>query len=396
MGNVQLRKTEKRELSFHTVLLKHLNSVKDKPPEPPKENVFLKPLPEKENFFLQPPEIKIPFYRRTYNYLFHYEKLPKKPEAEKWWTVMYYGPRGSGKTLHQAKECLKIFEWLTWLYKTRPKLKRAIVYSVQRFSKEIEQKYSAYTYPYLKEEKDADGKPIVVTDFERPVLQKQDGILYYWTDAKQLRYCPRVKCWKGKHKHRLHGCYLVFDDIATILPADNWSRTPIWMRKMFAQARHFGIRILSNLQDPFSVDVNFRRYTDIAFRFRKIIGSRDPDETKPPVKRIWGIYHRRKIKAEWLWKFGDMPDDEIQAMKEKIKRQNKINGTALYKDIWRGSPHWISKAICSIYDTTQDVPEYQPTGYEHTELGCIDPRHNHEDKKAINYCGFKKVSHDLV
>lgn len=282
----------------------------------------------------------------------------KKPEIEKWWTTLFYGPRGSGKTLHQAKIVLSILEYLKKLYKANPHLKPAIVFSVQKFSEKIEKEYLG-TY------------------------------LYYWRDAKDLRYCPRKNCWKSDTRHRLHGCYLIFDDMATILPADGWSQTPIWMRKMFAQARHFGIRIVANLQDPFSVDINFRRYVDMCYRFRKVIGSKDPDETKPPVKRIWGVYHRRKIKAEWLWKFGDMIDEEIIKMRSKEKIKEKVTGEApAYKDLWKGSFHLITKKVCSIYDTTQDVPEYKPTAYEHEEIGCSDPKHPD--------CGYKKVFHQLV
>lgn len=299
-------------------------------------------------------------------------KKPPKPECEKWWTTLYYGVRGSGKTLHQAKEALKIFNYLTWLYYKKPNLRRAIVFSIQRFSKEVEEKYLG-------------------------------TLLYYWTDANDLRYCPRTDCWKGKEKHRLHGCYLIFDDIATILPADNWNNTPIWLRKTFSQGRHFGVRILANLQDPFSCDINFRRYTDMAFRFKKLIGSPDPDETKPPVKRIWGVYLRRRIPAEWLWKFGDMSEYEIQAEKEKARvdkinarKQKIIIGRNIFLDIWKGSLHTITRSICNVYDTTQDVPAYRPVGYQHIELFCIDPAHDHVNKDAPNYCGFKKISHELI
>jgi hypothetical protein len=292
-------------------------------------------------------------------------KKVKKPEIEKWWTTIYFGPRGSGKTLHQAKEVIKIFKYLDDLYLRKPDLKRAIIFSVQKFSHSVEEKYL-------------------------------NNLLYYWNDAKELRYCPRKICWKTPKRHRLHGAYLIIDDISTILPPDKWQYTPVWLRKTFLQGRHFGIRVLANLQDPFACDVNFRRCVDMAFRFRKLLGSSDPDETKPIIKRIWGIYQRRRIKAELLWKFGDMSDDEIILMKEKQKQEAEIRGTYLFRDIWRGSLHWISRKICEIYDTTQDVPEYRPTGYAHLELFCVDPAHNHTDKDDPTFCGFKKVSHEII
>ena len=330
-------KDEKKENKFIEGYRQKLSRIKKKLPDPP-------PIPPR-GLIKAPPKVA-------------------STEIDKRWTTIYFGPRGSGKSLHQAYMCRQILRHLDWRYYKNPHLKPAIVFSVQKFSKEIEDKY----------------------------LGKR---LYYWSDAKELEHCPRTDCWKGKQKHRLHGCYLIFDDMATILPADQWTHTPVWFRKMFAQARHFGIRILANMQDPFSVDINFRRYVDVAFRFRKIVGSRDPDETKPPVRFVWGLYQRRKIKAEDLWKYGDMSDDEILLMKEKNKQIAEVTGTAV-SDIWAGSYHLINRDKSSIYDTTQDVPEYKPRGYLHRTLYCIDPKCDHENKDAPNYCNYKKVEHELV
>ena len=330
--------------------------------------------------------------------IFHFGATNKKPESEKWWTILYYGARGSGKSLHQAKLCVAIFKYLDYIYRPTAKIKiphRAIVFSIQRFNKEIEDARLVYKFGF-KIETDPDGNKTLVANDRIKRVHNPVGNLYYWNDARDLRYCPRIVCWRGQQKHRTHHAYIIFDDMATILPADNWQSTPIWMRKMFAQARHFGIRIISNAQDPFSLDINFRRYCDMAFRFRKIIGSPDPDETKPPIKHIWGVYTRRKIKAELLWKMGDMPEEDIKRMRESEKQRKKVDGSYKISDVWKATPHWIGKTICNIYDTTQDVPEYHPTGYEHTELGCLDPAHNHTDKKASNYCGYNKVIHTLV
>ena len=327
----------------------------------------------------------------------HDSKNKKKPETLRKWTTIYYGERGSCKTLHQAKVILQYMEYLDWLYK-QPKnknLHHSIVYTIQKFSPAIEKKYAYWTYG-SKQETKADGSTHEVIDFSNRQLNNPKGYLYYWNDAKDLQYCPRYVCWKGKQKHRLHGCLLVFDDMATILPSQNWQHTPVWMQKMFAQARHFGIRILANMQDPFSVDVNFRRYCDVAFRFNKIIGSRDPDETLPPVKHIWGWYVRRKIKASLLWEMGDMSEEEISVMKARQKREQEVTGKHFYSGIWKSSLHWIGKDVCSLYDTTQDVPEYIPAGYSHQELHCIDPKHDHINEDADNYCDYKKVTHQLI
>jgi hypothetical protein len=138
---------------------------------------------------------------------------------------------------------------------------------------------------------------------------------------------------------------------------------------MLAQARHNGVRIVCNGHDPFGIDINFRRYIDVAFKFKKLAGNRDPDETRPPVKHILGIYRRRRIDSELLWKYGDLPEQQIrlqaiqnEQMAERLKelgRQIDI----IYNDSWRGSLHVYWAKHTKIYDTHQNVKarhEHQP------------------------------------
>jgi len=282
----------------------------------------------------------------------------RKPETDRWWTTLYFGSRGSGKTYHQAREAWYILKYLDALYTKFPYLKRAILFTNQKFNATIEKEYLGRS-------------------------------LFYWAEGSELRYCPRPSCWRSLKPHRLHGAYVVIDDISTILPPDQWSLTPMWFRKMFMQGRHFGIRVLANCQDPFAIDINFRRCVDIGFRFRKIISSKDPDETKPEVKKIWGIYCRRRIKADLLWKLGDMNEEEIIIFTQQQElMQKELGGSYLMDTAWIPSWHIITRKLCNIYDTTQDVPEYRPQGYEHREYSCIDPAHPH--------CKHHKIVHELV
>lgn len=311
-----------------------------------------------------------------------YNKRPlKRPDSDHHWTTIYYGARGSCKTLHQSWETLNVLNYLTALYLKYPRLKKSIVFTNSKLHKKIETEYKE--------------------------------LIYYWNEPEDFHFCPRKKCWRGKNKHTLHGAYLIFDDIANILPANNWNNTPAWMRKIFLEGRHFSIRVIANLQDPFSCDINFRRSIDMAYKFTKIFGNDDPDETKPEVKRIFGMYRRRKIDAETLWRYGDLPEQTIRLLmtqREEENKQLKEMGKEMdiiYDESWRGSYHLYNRTgklffglfnigSTEIYDTLQDVQEYEPRGFLHKELNCIDPRHNHTDPKAINYCGHKKIIHDLV
>jgi len=253
----------------------------------------------------------------------------KKPETERAWTTLYYGSRGACKSLHQGKQTLEVLNYFVKLYRKYPRLHQAIIFTNQILDEKIYEKYKEY--------------------------------IYYWEDQKELEFCPRKNCWRGPEKHELHGATVNIDDIATLLPPDGWRETSISFRKMLSQARHNGVRILCNGHDPFGIDINFRRYIDVAYKFTKLAGSRDPDETRPPVKWIGGIYRRRRINSELLWKYGDLPEQQIrlQAIQNdqtaerlrEIGRQIDI----VYNDSWRGSYHLFWKKHTEVYNTHQNV-----------------------------------------
>lgn len=298
---------------------------------------------------------------------FFWPDVPKQPECLKFWGVLYFGEGGSGKTLHQASEIERVFKYWHWLYKKNPRLKRGIVFTNQ----------------VLKDS----------------ALKGNEEFYYHWDNAEDLRFCPRKYCWRGEEKHFLHGAVVVMDDISTILPPDNWQITPTWMRKQWTQSGHFGIHFLFNCQDPFAYDINARRQTRICYRFDKIFGNRRPDETAKPVKRIWGIYVRRRIKAKWLWQFGDLEPEQIAEFKEALRAQKEMSGShrVPFRGIWKSTVHFITRHKCEIYDTLQDVQQYEPAGYIGVkEYDCIDESHNHTDPDAPNYTKFKKSDHELI
>lgn len=318
-------------------------------------------------------------------------KLQSTPFWEKYLTTLFYGPRSQGKSLHQAKTVKKIFDWLDALYRFYPDLPQAFVISNQKFNKEIEKKYLGTR-------------------------------LFYWESIQQLKFCPRKNCWKQERKligitnakwvkafmgtrrkegipipeweiipHRLHDCYVVIDDAATIIPADGWQDLPRWFRKLFAQAGHNGIHCIANIQDPVSCDINFRRYVDLCFKFNKIMGNRRPEAGKPRVGLIWGIYASREIPSEELWTHGDKSEQEIQ--EERIAREEYESAArAAGKKVvraaarnWKRRFHLIRRSDTDIYDTLQNVPEYMPNSLEHIELKCVDPN-----------CGKKHIRHRTI
>lgn len=271
----------------------------------------------------------------------------KQPSCARSWTTLLYGPRGSCKSLHMGREMNALFLYLQKRYKKYPLLHRAIVFT------------------NLKLNKDLEG-----------IHLGRD--LYYFDDTnlETLRYCPRKNCWKGTEKHDLHGAYVFVDDISNLLPATDWASVPLWLRKMWIQGRKRGIHWMSTLVDPFDLVVQARRCVDTCFKLRALWKTRDPDETAPPLKRIFGWYQRRYISAEMLWKYGDLPEQIIQLRKiqqeelhDKLEEMDRAYAI-VYDDSWYGYVHffnesgrfpnwrwWRGLRVSStlVYDTLQNI-----------------------------------------
>lgn len=316
-----------------------------------------------------PPALPIPKPQRDVNrFMFAVARfifnLGSTPFYEKHLTTLFYGPRSQGKSLHQAKTAYAILQRLDALYRFYPDLPQAIMVSNQKFNATIEAKYLNWR-------------------------------LFYWENIQQLKACPRPTCWKDefelnkkgertkKKAHPLHDSYILIDDAATIIPADGWRDLPLWFRKMWAQAGHNGNHALANIQDPVSCDINFRRYTDLCFKFQKVMGNKRPEASKPPVNTVWGIYTSREVPAEELWIHGDKSEEEIQ--QERLDREEKENiakeaGKKIVRvgqRAWKRRFHLIRKRDTELYDTLQNIPAWMPNTLDHQELRCIDPKCKH-------------------
>lgn len=273
----------------------------------------------------------------------------KRPSCVSHWTSLLYGPRGTCKSLHQAREMVALLRYLQKLYTKKPYLHRAIVYTNQKLNPELERIH-----------------------LNREVFYFDDN------DLETLHWCPREACWRGTHKHKLHGVYLFIDDISTMLPAKKWDAVPRWFEKMMVKGRKFGIHIVATLVDPFDLVIPIRRTTDMCYKFQNIWKTRDPDETMPPLKHVLGWYRRRRISAAMLWKYGDLPEQMIQLRKieqeelhERLREMEKAYAI-VYDDSWSGSVHFFNRSgrfpnwpflrglhVSSVetYDTLQDVAD---------------------------------------
>jgi len=141
-------------------------------------------------------------------------------------------------------------------------------------------------------------------------------------------------------------CDIFIDELLYHFDAQMWKELGMGPKRFLAIHRHLGVEIYATSQDFAQVDISFRRLTDKVFYLVKLLSSRDPSPTKPPVKWILGLSVVYTIN----------PTD--------YKENQKENTTHL---------HWLfinTRAKCEIYDTRQKYNPGKPLPKKHIELTC--------------------------
>lgn len=283
-------------------------------------------------------------------------------QALPYWFILIFARPGNGKSLEQARMTEKVLLEYRKTEKKYPALPKRLLLTNQRLN---------------------------ALEFKKPLSSEfvNDHVIY-WEEPEQFRYCPRQDCWKGIQLHRNHDVDLFIDEGSTLFPADRWADTPIWLRKMWAQHRHNGIRVVMLTQDFKAIDINVRRMVWQSYLIKKVLGSRDISPTLPPLHQwsitspfgsVWGMYTKQRIDPRVMEDNGNfelalrMQGEEAKKAYEELKL---IGGSEFHLITW----HKIN-----LYDTTQDVKEYDvKREIEHIEVDC-----KHEN------CGYKHRTHRL-
>jgi len=141
-------------------------------------------------------------------------------------------------------------------------------------------------------------------------------------------------------------CDIFIDELLYHFDATQWKELGMQPKRFLAIHRHLGVEIYATSQDFAQVDIAFRRLTDKVFYLVKIISSREPSATKPPVKNIWGLSIIYTIN----------PVD--------YKEDQKENKTKF---------HWffiLTKSKAEVYDTRQKYNPGKPLPKKHVMLEC--------------------------
>jgi len=106
-------------------------------------------------------------------------------------------------------------------------------------------------------------------------LKGKEQFFQYWSSPKELCDLKNVD--------------VIWDEIATELDARNFANLPYELKVFLSQYRKRGIDVYANTQDFSMIDARARLMVTEVLTLSKVLGSRDPSATKPPVKNLWGL-----------------------------------------------------------------------------------------------------------
>jgi hypothetical protein len=153
-------------------------------------------------------------------------------------------------------------------------------------------------------------------------------------------------------------CDIFIDEVGTYFDSRTWTDLSLPTRRWIAQAAKLGVEIYGAAQDFAQIDIAFRRLVNELWYIKKLIGSPRPANTRPPVKRIWGLCMMR-----------DLDPRSYSETDNEFKTASFIPKFFV-----------IRRHDCELFDTSQLIRRSRMQPLLHEERRCPD-------------CGFEKISH---
>jgi len=184
--------------------------------------------------------------------------------------------------------------------------------------------------------------------------KEKRAIVYNMPFSKKfLDECARLgvptRKWKDLEELiDLKGVDLFVDEIGTYFDSRTFANLPLDIRLWLAQASKLGVDMFGAAQDFAQVDISFRRLTTHLYLVTKLMGSMRPHPTRPPVKRIWGVYTVREMDPR-TYDTGTNAEENAQGWP------------------W---PHFIYREHCDLYDTTMRIAKSAPPPFKHIARRC--------------------------
>lgn len=167
------------------------------------------------------------------------------------------------------------------------------------------------------------------------LMEEYRDYLVYWDSMEQLI--------------ALRNCDVIFDDMGSYLDSQEWQRTPRDVKRWFRLHEHYGCDIYGNCQDFKDIVGSVRKLTVGLEYIRKLCGSPRPADSKPEVKRYWGVFIIRRIAIDTSEK--PLPEREFLGW-PRIE--------------------FLKRKYCNVYNTLQDIQESPIIPMKHDVQYCRD------------------------
>jgi len=111
-----------------------------------------------------------------------------------------------------------------------------------------------------------------------------------FSDSLEAEFEPYIKYWsEAMDLVKIRDADVIWEEMGAYCDSTQWANMPLELKRWLQQHRHRGVEITGNVQEFSQIDISLRRITHEVLYLRKIIGSRDPSPTRPPVKYVWGV-----------------------------------------------------------------------------------------------------------
>lgn len=160
-------------------------------------------------------------------------------------------------------------------------------------------------------------------------------------------------------------CDVFMDEILKYLDAQLWANMTLDTKHWLSQGAKSGVHLYASCQDFSQVAKSARVIINECYIVTKLLGSRRPMKTAPPVKRIWGLCMMR-------------PVDPKSFTGDNVTMES--TGWPLFFGIHRDE--------CEIFDTNAKISPGQLPPFRHTVRFCEHYGH------ATEPCSYCKTIHE--
>lgn len=113
---------------------------------------------------------------------------------------------------------------------------------------------------------------------------------------------------------KMSECDLYIDELSTYFDSRFYADLPLDVRLWLAQAEKMGVQIVGATQDYFMLDISYRRLVKKLYEVVKVMGSKRPMKTSPPIKFIWGMMFVWELDARSAAKAGNQEEMKINSL----------------------------------------------------------------------------------